>query len=44
MDEVQPPKGYRATMTRQLTCLHYVPRNSWYSIDQPWKDERLSQP
>ena len=21
-----------------------VPRSSWYSIDQPWKDERLSWP
>ena len=23
---------------------YYVPRGSWYSIDWPRKDERLSQP
>ena len=31
----------RATLRRQFTSYHYVPRNSWYSFNQPQKDERL---
>ena len=34
----------RATSRRQFTFYHSVPRNSWYSFYQPWKDKRLSQP
>ena len=33
----------RATMRRQFTFYHSVPRNSWYSFNRPRKDERLSQ-
>ena len=44
MDGVQLLQGYRATMRRQFTLYHLVPRDSWYSFDQPRKDERLSQP
>ena len=33
-----------ATLRRQFTFYHSVPRNSWYSFYQPRKDERLSQP
>ena len=42
MDGVQLSHDYRATTRRQFTFHHSVPRNSWYSIDWPWKDERLS--
>ena len=34
----------RATSRRLFTFYHYVPRNCWYSLYWPWKDERLSQP
>ena len=34
----------RATLRRQCTFYHKVPRNSWYSFYQPRKDERLSRP
>ena len=34
----------RATQRRQLTFCRYVPRNSWYSLYRPQKDERLSRP
>ena len=44
MNDVQLSQGYRAKKSRQLTCHHYVPRNTWYSFHQPRKDERLSQP
>ena len=44
IDGVQLPQGYRATLRRQFTFYHLVPRSSWYSFYQPWKDERLSQP
>ena len=30
-------------MRRQFTIYHYVPRKSWYSYGQPWKDEKSSQ-
>ena len=43
MDGVQLPKGYKATKRRQF-IFHQLPRNFWYSLDQPQKDERLSQP
>ena len=33
-----------ATLRRQFTFYHSVPRNSWYSFYQPRKDERLSWP
>ena len=33
-----------ATSSRQFTFYHSVPRNSWCSIYQPQKDERLSRP
>ena len=38
--------GTKATATsrRQFTFYHSVPRNSWYSFYQHWKDERLSRP
>ena len=44
MDGVQLPQGYRATTKRQFTFYHYVPKNSWYSFDQPRKDESLEPP
>ena len=44
MDGVQLPQGYKATLSRQFTFYHQVPRKSWYSFDQPLKDERLSPP
>ena len=34
----------RATLRRQFTLKHLVPRNSWYSFNQPREDERLSRP
>ena len=43
MDRVQLHQGYRATTRRQFTFNHLVPRISWYSFDQPWKDKRLYQ-
>ena len=33
-----------ATLRRQFTFYHPVPRNSWYSFYQPHKDERLTWP
>ena len=30
-------------MKRQFTFYHLVSRNSWYSFDRPWNDERLSR-
>ena len=33
-----------ATLRRQFTFYHSVPRNSWYSFYQSRKDERLSRP
>ena len=44
MDRVQLPKVYRATARRQFTFYHSISRNSWYLFDQPWKDEKLTQP
>ena len=44
VDGVQLPQGYGATTGRQFTFYQHVPRNSWYSFDRPWKDERLSRP
>ena len=41
---VQLPRGYRAISRTQFTFYHQVPRKSWYSFDQPRKDERLSRP
>ena len=41
MDGVQLPQDYRATTRRKFTFYHKVPRNSWYSFDQPWKNERV---
>ena len=32
-----------ATLRRQFTFFHSVPRNSWYSFYRPQKDERLNQ-
>ena len=43
MDGVQLPQGYRATMRKEFTFYHCVPRNSWYSFDGPQKRERPSQ-
>ena len=43
MDQVQLPQGYRAIMERQFTFYCEVLRRTWYSIDRPWKDERLNQ-
>ena len=37
-------QGYRATMRRHFTFCYSVPRSSWYSNDQNWKNERLSWP
>ena len=34
----------RATLRRQFTFYHQVPRDSWYSFYRPQKDERLSRP
>ena len=45
MDGVQLSQGYRATTRRQFTFYHSVPRSlPTFSLDQPWKDEKLSQP
>ena len=35
---------HTATSRRQFTFYHSVPRNSWCSIYQPQKGERLSRP
>ena len=43
MDGVQLSKGYQATLRRQFTFYHSVPKISWYSFNQLWEDERLSQ-
>ena len=32
------------TSRGQFTFDHWVPRNSWYSLYRPWKNERLSPP
>ena len=34
----------RAASRRQLTFYYQVPRNFWYSLYRPRKDERLSRP
>ena len=44
MDEVQLAQAYRATTRRQFTFYHSVPRSSWYSLNQPQNDKRLSGP
>ena len=44
MDGVQQSQGNRATMTRQFTFYHSVPRSFWCSFDGHRKDERLSRP
>lgn len=41
MDRAQLPQGCRATKRRQFTFSHSVLRSSWYSLNQPWKDERM---
>ena len=43
MDSVQLPKDCGATTTREFTFNHKVPRSSWYSFNQPCRDERLSR-
>ena len=40
MDGIQLPQRYRATKRRQFTFSPLVSRNSWYSFNRPWKDER----
>ena len=42
MDGVQLPQGCGATTRRQFTSYHLDSKNSWYSFDRPWKDDRLS--
>ena len=42
MGGVQLLQGYRATRRIEFTFYQKVPGNSWYSSDQPQKDERLS--
>ena len=44
MDGVQLPQGYRVITRRQITSDHLIPSNSWYSFEQPQKDERLTRP
>ena len=44
MDGDQLSQGYRATTRRQFTFYHSTPRSFWYSINRPWKDERLNWP
>ena len=44
VDGIQLPQGNRATSRRKFTFYHQVSRKSWYSFDQPRKDDRLSQP
>ena len=44
IDGIQLPQGYSAFLRTQFTFYDSVARNSWYSFDQPRKDERLSQP
>ena len=36
--------GLQSHYEETVYILPLVPRNSWYSFDQPWKDERLSRP
>ena len=38
MDRVQLPQSWRATLSRQFTFYHQVPRIFWYSFDWSWKD------
>ena len=40
----QLPQCYKATVRRQFTFYHKLPRNSWYSFDRTQKDEKLSRP
>ena len=44
MDGVQLSHGYRATTRRQSTFYHSVKRVTWYSLNRPQKNERLSWP
>ena len=41
MDGVQLPQGYTATIRRFLP---QVSKNSWYLLDQSWKDESMRWP
>ena len=43
MDGVQLPQGY-SHFEEAVYFLPLVPRNSWYSLYRPRKDERLSRP
>ena len=38
----EPPWGDSLSFSLLFTFYHSVPTSSWYSIDQPRKDERLS--
>ena len=44
MDGVFNCLNARATLRRQFTFYHKVPRNPWYSFYRPRKDEQLSRP
>ena len=44
MDRVQMPHSCRAITGRQFSFNHELPKSPWYSLEQPWVDERLSQP
>ena len=43
MDGVQLPQGY-SNFEEAVYFSTQVPRNFWYSVYRPQKDERLSQP
>ena len=43
MDRLQLPQDCRATMRKQFTFNNQVPKSSWYSFDQPRKNERLNE-
>ena len=41
---IQLSQGWRVTTRREFTFYYYVPGRSWYSLDRPWKDERVNRP
>ena len=41
IDWVQLSQEYRATMSRELTFYHSLPRGSWHSMNRPWTDKGL---
>ena len=42
MNGIQLSQDHRAARRRQISFYHSVPQCSWYSFNQPWKDEMLN--